>query len=510
MNNKKQSTGGPSFRLIPARRNPMLSLLCRLSGRISLIVFCGLPILTSCTLGPDFKAPKPELSNQWSEPTPTAANSASLAEQDLAQWWKIFNDPQLSSLIERATEVNLDLRIAQSRIRQSRAALTIAGANLGPTVDASAAYRRSQSPMSGSDSPGATTNLYQTGFDAVWELDLFGGIRREVEASGAELDSAVENRRDLLVSLNAEVANNYLNLRSLQQRLAIARANLTAQEHTVELTRQRWDAGFINKLDMVRAEAQAATTAGQIPLLEAAIRQTIYGLSLLLASEPATLLAELTPDAALPVAMANVPPGLPSELLRRRPDIRRAEANIHAATARIGVATADLFPSFTITGSLGLQNNTFNSTFNQASRAWSLGPSINWPLFDMGRTRANIELKKAVQEEELLAYEQTVLTALNEVENALVAASKEEEHRKSLAIAVTANRAALKLASTLYAAGETDFLSVLDAQRALFITEEALAQSSKTVCTNLVALFKALGGGWQEDKNSNIDKVPNA
>ena len=240
----------------------------------------------------------------------------------------------------------------------------------------------------------------------------------------------------------------------------------------------------------------AATTAGQIPLFEAQVRQTIYSLSLLLGGEPSTLLAELTPDAALPVAIATVPLGLPSELLLRRPDIRRAEAKIHAATARIGVAKADLLPKFTIVGSLGLQNNTLNSLFNQASTAWSLGPSLNWPLFDMGRNRANLELKKAVQEEELLAYEQTVLGALQEVENALIASTKEDEHRQALIRAVAANRTAVDLATALYAAGENDFLVVLDAQRSLYASEDALAQSSRTVATNLVALFKALGGGW--------------
>ena len=485
----------------------MSSLLCRIPGRISLFLLCCLPLLSSCMLGPDFKPPELKLANQWTEPTPPALEAATLAEHDLAQWWTIFNDPQLTSLIERAIQANLDLKIAASRIRQARAAMTIAGANLGPAVDGSASYRRGQTPMSGSDTPGVTTDLYQIGFDAAWEIDLFGGIRREIEASGAELDAAMENRRDLLVSLSAEVASSYLTLRSLQQRLDIARRNLKAQEHTAELTRKRWQAGFVNKLDMMRAEAQAATTAGQIPLLESQIRQTIHGLGLLLGQEPALLLAELTPEAALPVAIANVPTGLPSELLRRRPDIRRAEANIHAATARIGVATADLFPAFTITGGLGLQNNSFNSTFNRASRAWSLGPSVNWPILDMGRSRANLELKKAIQEEELFAYEQTVLTALSEVENALIASTKEEEHRQSLARAVTANRDAVRLATTLYSAGENDFLSVLDAQRSLYITEEALAVSDKTVATNLVALFKALGGGWQDDKDTDSGKA---
>jgi NodT family efflux transporter outer membrane factor (OMF) lipoprotein len=416
--------------------------------------------------------------------------------QDLAQWWTVFNDPRLTSLVERAMQANLDLRLAESRIRQARAAMGIAGADLGPTVDTAASYRRSRTP-SGNSGEAVTTDFYRMGFDAGWEIDLFGGVRRGVEAAGADLDTAVESRRDLLVSLSAEVAGNYLDPCSFQQRLTIARQNLEAQEHSTELTRQRFRTGFVGKLDVVRAEALAATTAGQIPLFEAQVRQTIYSLSLLLGGEPSTLLAELTPDAALPVAIATVPLGLPSELLLRRPDIRRAEAKIHAATARIGVAKADLLPKFTIVGSLGLQNNTLNSLFNQAaSTAWSLGPSLNWPLFDMGRNRANLELKKAVQEEELLAYEQTVLGALQEVENALIASTKEDEHRQALIRAVAANRTAVDLATALYAAGENDFLVVLDAQRSLYASEDALAQSSRTVATNLVALFKALGGGW--------------
>jgi NodT family efflux transporter outer membrane factor (OMF) lipoprotein len=447
-------------------------------------------------MGPDFQRPETKVSSQWVGQATMAPEAASVGEQNLARWWMVFNDPQLTSLVERAMQVNLDLKIAESRIRQARAAMGIAGADLGPTVDTAASYRRSRTPGSGNSGEGVTSNLYRMGFDAGWEIDLFGGLRRGVEAAGADLDTAVESRRDLLVSLSAEVAGNYLNLRSLQQRIAIARRNLLALEHSVDLTRKRFGAGFVGKLDVVRAEAVAATTAGQIPLLEAQAKQTIYSLSLLLGGEPSTLLTELTPDSALPVAIATVPLGLPADLVSQRPDIRRAEAKIHAATARIGVAKADLLPKFTITGSLGLQNNTFNSVFNQASSAWSLGPSLNWPLFDMGRGRANLELKEALQEEELLAYEQTVLGALREVENALVASTKEEEHRQTLVQAVAANRAAVDLATTLYTAGQTDFLAVLDAQRSLYAAEDGLAQSSRTVSTNLVALFKALGGGW--------------
>ncbi|MCX5869883.1 MAG: efflux transporter outer membrane subunit [Deltaproteobacteria bacterium] len=476
----------------------MIACSRQIPYRTCLVLCLSLPLVTSCMMGPDFQRPETKVSSQWLGQASNAPEAAPV--QDMAQWWTAFNDPQLTSLVERAMQANLDLRMAESRIRQARAAMGIAGADLGPTVDTSASYRRSRTPGSGNSGEGVTSDLYKMGFDAGWEIDLFGGLRRGVEAAGADLDTAVESRRDLLVSLSAEVASDYLNLRSLQQRLTIARQNLSAQEHSVELTRKRFSVGFVGKLDVVQAEALAATTAGQIPLLEAQVRQTIYSLSLLLGGEPSTLLAELTPDVALPVPLATVPLGIPSDLVRQRPDIRVAEAKIHAATARIGVAKADLFPKFTISGALGLQNNTFNSVFNQASSAWSLGPSLSWPLFDMGRSRANLELKKAFQEEELLAYEQTVLGALREVESALIASTKEEEHRQTLVQAVAANHTAVDLATSLYTAGQNDFLAVLDAQRSLYAAEDALAQSSRTVSTNLVALFKALGGGWPAEE----------
>ncbi|MBU4117517.1 MAG: efflux transporter outer membrane subunit [Proteobacteria bacterium] len=478
----------------------------RITYRTPMALCLCLPLLTSCMMGPDFFRPESKVSSQWLGQSPTApAEAAVTPEQNLAQWWTVFNDPQLTSLIERSMQANLDLRLAESRIRQARASLGIAGADLGPTVNTAASLTRSRTPASSTRSEVTTGNLYQMGFDAGWEVDLFGGLRRGVEAAGADYEAALENRTDVLVSLSAEVASNYLNLRSLQQRLTIARENLTAQKHTTDLTRQRFDVGFSSKLDLVRAEALAATTAGQIPLLEAQVRQTIYSLSLLLGGEPSALLEELSPEGALPTAQATVPVGLPSDLLLRRPDIRRALAKMHAATARIGVAKSDLFPKFTISGGLGYQSTNSNSLFNPASSFWSLGPALNWPLFDMGRTRANLELKKAVQEEELLAYEQTVLNALREVENALIASTKEEEHRQATAKAVEANRTAVELATALYTAGQNDFLAVLDAQRSLYVAEDALAQSSRTVSTNLVALFKALGGGWQTEEGATPD-----
>jgi len=466
--------------------------------RASLALCLCLPLLAGCMVGPDFQRPEAKVSAQWLGPAPAAPKATTLENPD--RWWTAFGDPKLDSLIERAMAANLDLQIAASRIRQARASLGIAGARLAPEVDAAVSLSRSRTPAS-SQSGAHTGNLYRLGFDAAWELDLFGGLRRGVEAAEADLGVAEEDRRGLMVSLSAEVAGNYLNLRSLQQRLAIAQKNLAAQEQTQALTRQRFEAGFVSLLDLSRAEALAASTAGQVPLLEGQIRQTIYSLGLLLAGEPGALLAELGPAAPLPAPVAAVPTGLPSDLLLRRPDLRRAEAKIHAATARIGVARADLFPKLTISGNLGIQSSNFNAALNRAGGFWSVGPAMNWPLFDLNRRQANVELRQAVQEEELLAYQQAVLKALVEVEQALIAAGKEDERRQALARAAAANAKAAELAERLYRAGQSDFLAVLDAQRSLYSAEDALAQAELAASTHLVALGKALGGGWgSEDR----------
>jgi multidrug efflux system outer membrane protein len=297
--------------------------------------------------------------------------------------------------------------------------------------------------------------------------------------------------------LTAEVARNYVDLRVFQQQIAIARQNLQAQQHSAKLTRQRFEAGFVSGLDVANADAQVATTAAQIPLLEASSRQAIYNLGVLLGREPAALLEELSPVSEIPAVPPSVPVGIPSDLLRRRPDIRQAEAEIHAATARIGVATADLFPKFNLTGAVGFQAGSLGSLFDWISRFWSFGPSISWQVFASGRNLSNIELQKAFEEESLIVYRQTVLAALQEVENVLIASAKEQEHRRELAAAVAANRKAVDLATRLYVEGQTDFLNVLEAQRSLYSSEDALTRSNGTVSTNLIALYKALGGGWQ-------------
>jgi multidrug efflux system outer membrane protein len=313
----------------------------------------------------------------------------------------------------------------------------------------------------------------------------------------------VEDLRNVWVTLTAEIALNYISLRGFQQEIVILEQNLATQQKTADLTRKRFTGGFVGALDVANAEAQVANTSAQLPLLELSVQQTIHSLSILLGTEPSALTTELNTIADIPSAPARIAAGIPSDLLRRRPDIRSAEAQIHAATALIGVAEADLFPKFAMTGSLGFQSQKADALFNWNKRIWSVGPTAGWNIFDAGRTRANIEAQKAVQEQTLLIYQQTVLTALQETEDALIALTKEKEHRDALQKSVEANRKAVKLAMQLYTEGEADFLNVLTAQRALFSSEDALVNSSRTVSTNLVALYKALGGGWEDQYPEN-------
>lgn len=473
-------------------------------GAFFLLMVLTLLSLSACAVGPDFKPPEVSVPGSFSGQAPVSSGPVS-SEADLRHWWTVFADPTLTSLIQRALSSNLDLKRADARIRQARAARGVALSGLGPTVEAQGAFQRSQASgtslgTKGDKVSGPLANTYQVGFDASWELDVFGGIRRGVEAADADLRAALDARRDALVRLTAEVGRTYIDLRAYQQRIAVARRNLDAQAHSAKLTRQRFQAGFVNGLDVAEAQAQVATTAAQIPLLESAERQSMYSLAILLGQNPAFLLGELSPSGEIPLAGPPVPIGLPSELLRRRPDIRRAEAEIHAATARVGVATADLFPRFYLFGSSGYQSTDSRSLFDPLSAFWSIGPSAAWTLFSTGRIRAQIEVQEAIEEEALVTYELTVLQALQEVENALVACEKEEGHRRALVDAVIANRKAVALSTSLYVEGQTDFLNVIQSQRALYVSEEALVKSVQTVSTNLVALYKSLGGGWDSEE----------
>jgi len=471
-------------------------------------------LMPGCMVGPDFHAPKTYVPSQWSGmPGPSAVDAASIAVQEpitMVCWWETFNDAVLTTLVQRALRSSPDLRLAGARIRQARAARGAGLASLGPTVDAGFDYRRRGSGANssgdniGGGSGGREQDLFQVGLDSSWELDFFGGTRRNVEALDAEVRSSVEDRRDVLVTLMADVAVNYMNLRGLQTRLAIARRNLEAQKRTAAITRKRFEAGFASGLDQASADGQAATTASEIPRLESAAREAVFNISVLLGEEPTTLAKELEVENPLPVTPPRVPVGLPSEIIRRRPDIRRAEAEVHAATARIGVAAAELFPKFSLTGSLGYSSADLASLVTPATQAWSIGPSVTWRIFDSGRIRWSIEEQKAMQEQTLVEYEKTVLTALRDVEAALQAYAREQERRRLLEEAVKSNGRAVELAMELYTSGETDFLNVLTAQRSLYVSQEALALSLQNVNTSLIALYKALGGGWEMEEPSSL------
>ena len=477
-------------------------------GKLLLIVGLALCLVagSGCAVGPDYRPPETKVSKDWdgqNAVTPAHPSKTTLDPVGLVEWWTAFNDPTLSSLVEMAVRANLDVRLAEARIRQARAARGVAGAPLWPQADASALYQRSQgsSEIGGGGAiatAGGLKNLWQAGLDATWEVDIFGGTRRNVEAATADLRAAEEDRRDVLITLVGDVGSNYINLRGFQQQIDIARKNLKAQKHNAGIIQKRYDAGFVGGLDVANAKAQVATTEATIPVFESSARAAIYSLGVLLGREPAALSQDLAKAAPIPPTPLSIPVGLPSELLRRRPDIRRAEAQLHAATARIGVATADLFPKFNLVGSFGLSASEVARLGPWSSNFWSWGPSVTWPIFAGGRIYWNIKVQDALTEQALLTYEKTVLTALKDVETALVAYTKQQETRKSLSEAVENNRKAVDLAMTLYLAGKSDFLNVLIAQRSLFTTEDALAQSTRTVDTNLIALYKALGGGWEK------------
>ncbi len=480
-----------------ARRNPrrrgfgLRSCLCCL-------VVASVAALTASgckPVGPDFVRPNAQMPATWIGPTSKPSTQQSVVSEtsptELEQWWTTLDDPLLNELIRRAIESNLDLKLAESRVRAARESRIIVSSGLYPNVGSSASYRRSVTGDAGRD-------LFQAGLDAAWELDIFGGTRRSVEAAEANIQSAIENQRDVMVTLTSEVALNYIDVRGFQNEIRIARENLGIQRQSADITRRRYAGGqgFVGRLDVANAEASVASIEAQIPSLEASVHQSIYALSVLLGEPPAALLPVLSEPAAIPRTPRRIPVGLPSELLRRRPDIRRAEADLHSATAQIGVATAALYPSFNLAGSLGVSANSVSSLFNWNNSAWSIGPSVSWPIFEAGRLNANVRLQTEFQRQSLITYQSTILTALQDVENALIRYEKDQQRRESLAAAVEASRSALNISTSLYTAGQTPYLDVLTAQRSLISSEDALVQSDRNIAADLVSLYKALGGGW--------------
>ncbi len=489
--------------------------------------------LAGCSVGPDYTPPERHLSANYSalsqidvagqqDPLVSLPTTAQpLSEEALATWWQSFNDPTLNSLVDRAISANLTLATAEARVREARALLGVAKSARFPEVVANGGasrFRNSENTFNGGFAGGGQDrSLFDVGLDASYEIDVFGGVRRNVEASYADLDALMEDHRDVMISVIAEVGRAYVDLRGFQRRVNLSQQIIRASAETVELTKARFDAGLAADLEVAQAESQLATRRAQLPTYRVGLRTAAHRLGVLLGQEPGSLMAELNPPTinqpdvpppSFPTPPSEVPVGLPSELLRRRPDIRRAERGLAAATARIGVATADLYPRFSLTGSFGLQSGQIGDLPESDSRFFSIGPAVRWNLFTGGRVRAQIEAAGARQEQSLHAFDQTILQSVEEVENSLTSFIQEQSRRSALQMAVAANERAVNLSLDRYRSGVGDFLNVLDTQRELYDSQDALVQSETAVTRSLVGLYKALGGGWSEESEAMADGNP--
>ncbi len=515
-----------------------------LSRRLAPVLAAGL--LCGCTVGPDFKPQAIWSPSSWfAGGRPAATPQATPVSEPVSEpvdpnWWNLFHDAELTSLENRVAAANLNVRLATIRLAESRSQRQITGADQFPSLTGDGSYTRERisgkgvvgifgggGGAKGGGSAGGSFgstgssanglggrsgaipssagggsiqpfNLWQYGFDASWELDLWGRVRREVESADASLEASTDARRNSLVSVVAEVARDYVQLRGQQTQLAIARDNIVTERESLQLSRDRFRGGLTTELDVANAAAQLQTTQAQVPQLEQQEAESINALSFLLAEAPGALRAELIRPGAVPPVPPRVPVGVPSELARRRPDIRQAEAQLHAATADIGVAVADFYPKVTLDGSIGLQALKAKDLGNWGARQYGLGPTISIPIFEGGKLRATLALRKVEQQEAALNYQQTVLQAWHDVDNALTAYATEQRRQDALAGAVAQNRLALRLARERYTQGVADFLNVLDAERALLNAQLQLAESATAVSSNLVQLYKALGGGWEQ------------
>lgn len=514
--------------------------------------------MAGCTVGPDFKQPAPFWSpTSWFGNRQPRVPKGALFSQPTSEpidpnWWAVFRDPELTSLEQRVSGGNFDVRTAVVRLAESRASLGVTRADLLPQFNANGSYTREQESKNGviglfgggggsggggggastgaggSGSPGTASNglggiqggvpntsltapfdLYQYGFDASWEVDFWGRVKREIEGSQAQLQASAEAQRDTLLSSSAELARDYIQLRGVQRNLQITRDNLATAQRSLDLTRMRQQGGLGSDLDVANAAAQVANTQSLMPDLQAQEITLTNAIALLLGQPPDALTAELQQPKPIPLVPPRVPLGLPGELARRRPDIRQAEAQLHAATADVGVAVADFYPRVTLSGSVALQATQLKHAFDIGSNTYSLGPSVTLPIFQGGRLRRTLELRQGQQQEAAIAYQRTVLGALHDVNNALTNYLSEQNKRAALAAAVKQNQKALQLSRDQYTQGLETFLNVLDAERQVLTTQQQLNNSLTAQATDLVQIYKALGGGWEQVYPDKAERVTN-
>jgi multidrug efflux system outer membrane protein len=471
-------------------------------------IFAGVILLTACAVGPNYRAP---------ETAPAALKNAAspefVAQMPEAVWWRQFEDTELDGLVRDALAANLDLRTAYDRVRAARAVFVERKFDYAPHVQAVGTYSHSDQQQPGFGPARINAQSDSLGFDAAWEIDLFGRVRRSVEAARADLDAERANYQDAQVTVAAEVARNYFELRGAQKRLAVARENLDSERQTLALTQLLDEAGRGSELDVQRSRARLKATEAAIPPLEAAESQAGYRLAVLQGKRPGALDSELRAAAVTTYAKA-LPIGDPTDLLRRRPDVRAAERQLAAATARVGVATADLFPRVNVTGFVGFLSGDvgrlFATSAGNNARAWSVTPTVSWAAFDLGSVRARLRASEAQSDAAAANYEKVVLTALEETENSFVAYSKRQAQLKSLTEQATASRRAAELAETQYREGVADFLVLLDAQRTQLDAEDAVAQAETDVNVSVVSIYKSLGGVGQPvgDDAARLARTP--
>jgi NodT family efflux transporter outer membrane factor (OMF) lipoprotein len=475
-------------------------LMSRLKGAGTLLpptLLISALVLNGCSVGPSYSRPELQLPSEFQTQLDEAAKEEST---DLAEWWSAFDDDQLNTLIDRAVKRNLDIKEALFRVQESRALRGIASTTLLPTIDSSGSYSRSESSTkltSSTTTPRVTTNNYSLGIDASWEVDLWGRNRRGVEAADADLDASIENTRDVLVTVMAEIALNYIELRTFQERLRIARANVVLQEQTLDITENKFKANLVSKLDVSQARSNLESTRSAVPTLISGLRGIENRIAVLLGLFPGELQEELAAVVSIPTPPSEIMIGIPADIVRQRADIRAAERELAGQTARVGVATADLYPRLTLTGNIGFQAASTSDLFTSGARASQFGPSLVWNLFDRKRLKNQIKAEDARVDQSLARYERTVLVAFEEVENAMIEFQQEQKRTSHLVIAVADARTAVDLSRDRYQQGLTDFQSVIDTQTRLFQLEDSLAISQGSISTALIRLYKSLGGGWE-------------
>lgn len=454
----------------------------------SAIVLCVLT--TGCKVGEDYIDPKPvDTQSGWNGRLDGVLTEGDLDPNQLKDWWQTLGDDTLNTLMQSGIAANLDLRTAQTQVRAARAQRNLAQSNLGPAASANAGANRSVTE-------GGNGTLYSAGLDASWEIDVFGKLARSIDAAEADLQVAEEARRDVLVSVLAEIALNYIDLRTLERRVEIAKSNLEAQQQSVDVLKAQLAAGRIARLEVDRATANLETTRSSLPSLEEQLVKTRNRLAVLVGRQPGEVDKLLGTGPIPKLPSAKIALGVPAEVLRRRPDVRRVERSLAAETARLGVAQADLYPTFQLQGTIGLESASLSNLFRTASGMLGFGAGANWLLYDNGRTRQRIEIQSAVQEKALVAYEAQILKALEDVQGAIVAFTQEQIRYQSLKVAAEAAQRAAELAASRHEAEIGTFLSVLDAQRSRLQAEDAQVQSEGLILKNMVRLYKSLGGGW--------------